>query len=537
MKTKKVTFFKKNSWLIPSLIIILSAIISTLPFILRYYYAKDNNFEYFWNFFSVTDINSYLGKMLQAQSNNNWLIVNRYTTENHNPIAVFLFWQLLGKIAAIFKLSLPIMFQLIRILSGIFFLRVFYIFTGYFFKKINFRLAALLLIIFSTGISGLFYKIWFADSSRDALPPDFWGIDYQPIWRFFLHPHLAIGLGLTLISLMLFLKLQKEKINILIFYVTIINLIVAILSPHFLILLGTILFIWLIMNKEYKKLWVLLTAMLPAIGYLGYLYFATIHNTGWFILYWQKYCNGLSIWKSLMGHGVLWILTIYFFINYKRLNLKQYIDHINLILVMLGIIFIMGFFVPLDFSNRFLEFITVPLAIFGSISLIVLYQKINTNILSKLGFYIIVTILFVNNITVLTNFLTIKEEEKEYLFIDQDTVQAIEILDQKNINKKYNILSSMAKGNILPVLSPRLSSFNGHIIETVDDKNKVEFMKKFYRNEIEPEEAEKILEKYNVQYILYSPTEKKLYPGFNVSKYDFLEIIIDNNQTKIFKIK
>ena len=521
-----------REWVIVLLIISATALISCIPFIIRYYYAREANLVYLGNFFSVTDINSYFSKILQAKNNPGWMIFNRYTTETHQPILVFIFWISLGKISKILSISQFAIFQFVRIICPVFFLLTFYWFTGYFIKNYKTKLYSLLLLIFATGISGLFYEIYFKyHFDRNLIPPDFWGIDQQPIWRFFLHPHIALGMALTLISIILIIKAsEKNKIKLVI-YCGFINLIVAMIAPHHFILFAiSIFFYWLFTEKINFRYFVI--SIILGLAYLAYLFDITQTNTGWSILYWQKYCSDIAIWKIFMGHGILMILLIYFSVNYQKI--KDNFKNSIFIIILLLVIFIVGFFAPLEFSNRFLEFVNIPLAIIGGVAFYHITQLKKEKILEKFLYFFIIAILIFNNLSVIKSMSDIKDNEVAYIFIPKQTYSAIKFLD-KYESQDYNILSSALTGNYLPTISPNLRTFYGHMIETVDDKKKAGFIVKFYKNELDENQARDILEKYNIDYILYSVQEQKINPNFEAQKYGFIEKIYDKNGVIIYK--
>jgi len=104
-------------WRLPLLTGLALAIVTAVPYL--YAYAVQPSGHVFMGFFYLgDDANTYLAKMRQGWEGS-WSWQNRYTTESSPAAYLFMFWLVLGHIAALFNLPLIVVFHLARIAAAI----------------------------------------------------------------------------------------------------------------------------------------------------------------------------------------------------------------------------------------------------------------------------------------------------------------------------------------------------------------------------------------------------------------------------------
>jgi len=102
-----------SSWKLPLLTGLALAAVTTLPYL--YGYLAQPHGQVFMGFFYLgDDANTYLAKMRQGWEGA-WSWTNRYTTESSPSAYLFMFWIVLGHIAAVTHLPLIAVFQLARV--------------------------------------------------------------------------------------------------------------------------------------------------------------------------------------------------------------------------------------------------------------------------------------------------------------------------------------------------------------------------------------------------------------------------------------
>jgi len=104
------------SWRLPLLTGLALAIVTAVPYV--YAYAVQPHGQVFMGFFYLgDDANTYLAKMRQGWEGA-WSWQNRYTTEASPSAYLFMFWIVLGHIAAVTSLPLIVVFHLARIAAA-----------------------------------------------------------------------------------------------------------------------------------------------------------------------------------------------------------------------------------------------------------------------------------------------------------------------------------------------------------------------------------------------------------------------------------
>ena len=96
------------AWRLPLLMGLALAVITAIPYV--YAYGVQPQGQVFLGFFYLgDDANTYLAKMRQGLEGS-WSWQNRYTTESSPAAYLFMFWIVLGHLAAVLNLPLIVVF-------------------------------------------------------------------------------------------------------------------------------------------------------------------------------------------------------------------------------------------------------------------------------------------------------------------------------------------------------------------------------------------------------------------------------------------
>jgi hypothetical protein len=102
-----------KAWRLPLLTGLALAVVTSVPYL--YAYAVQPPGHVFMGFFYLgDDANTYLAKMRQGWEGS-WAWQNRYTTESSPTAYLFMFWIVLGHLAALLNLPLIVVFHLARV--------------------------------------------------------------------------------------------------------------------------------------------------------------------------------------------------------------------------------------------------------------------------------------------------------------------------------------------------------------------------------------------------------------------------------------
>src|SRR6266567_2464874 len=139
-----------GEWWIPVGTGIALAIVTALPYL--YGYLAQPHGQVFMGFFYLgDDANTYLAKMRQGFEGA-WSWQNRYTTEESPAAYLFMFWLLLGHIAAIAGLPLIVVFHLARVAAAVALMAAAWLCITHFIQDRGARLFAFFFLAFGLGM-------------------------------------------------------------------------------------------------------------------------------------------------------------------------------------------------------------------------------------------------------------------------------------------------------------------------------------------------------------------------------------------------
>jgi hypothetical protein len=139
-----------GDWRLPIFTGLALAIVTALPY--AYAYAVQPHGQVFMGFFFLgDDANTYLAKMRQGWEGA-WAWQNRYTTEVSPPAYLFMFWILLGHLAAILHLPLIATFHLARIAAAFALMGSAWLFISHFIEDRSARRFAFFFVAIGLGL-------------------------------------------------------------------------------------------------------------------------------------------------------------------------------------------------------------------------------------------------------------------------------------------------------------------------------------------------------------------------------------------------
>jgi len=154
--------------------------------------------------FLADDCYSYLAKMQRA-AQGEWLLQMPYTPEPHARTLIYVFYVLLGKLAALTGLSTVATYHATRVLLGLGLLLTAYRFLAEFTPRLAVRRVAWLMVTFGGGLGWLLVALgqsnWLGGPPLDFYLPE--GFAFLVLLGF---PHLAAAQSLLLWGLLLLLK-------------------------------------------------------------------------------------------------------------------------------------------------------------------------------------------------------------------------------------------------------------------------------------------------------------------------------------------
>ena len=139
-----------SEWTIPLATGVVLALVTAAPYV--YGYLAQPHGQVFMGFFYLgDDANTYLAKMRQGWEGA-WAWQNRYTTESSPAAYLFMFWILLGHIAAVSGLPLIVVFHLARVAAAIALMAAAWLCISHFIQDRGARLFAFFFLAFGLGM-------------------------------------------------------------------------------------------------------------------------------------------------------------------------------------------------------------------------------------------------------------------------------------------------------------------------------------------------------------------------------------------------
>src|SRR2546423_524854 len=138
------------NWRIPLITGLVLAAVTALPYVYAYFVQPPGHV--FMGFFYLgDDANTYLAKMRQGWEGA-WAWQNRYTTESSPTAYLFMFWIVLGHIAALTNLPLIVVFHLARVAAAFALMAAAWLFITHFVQDRSARRFAFFLCAIGLGI-------------------------------------------------------------------------------------------------------------------------------------------------------------------------------------------------------------------------------------------------------------------------------------------------------------------------------------------------------------------------------------------------
>src|SRR5256712_13200804 len=139
-----------GEWTLPLATGLVLALVTAAPYV--YGYLAQPHGQVFLGFFYLgDDANTYLAKMRQGFEGA-WSWQNRYTTEESPAAYLFMFWLLLGHIAAIAGLPLIVVFHLARVAAAVALMAAAWLCITHFIQDSGARLFAFFFLAFGLGM-------------------------------------------------------------------------------------------------------------------------------------------------------------------------------------------------------------------------------------------------------------------------------------------------------------------------------------------------------------------------------------------------
>ncbi|MCI0552228.1 MAG: hypothetical protein L0287_14850 [Anaerolineae bacterium] len=469
--------------------------------------------------------------MMNAGMHGEWAYQFRFTTEPHNPAYTRLFYVVLGKFSGLLSINPEATFHWARSILGIIALYTLYILMRRIFQDVFWARTAFLLAALGSGMGWL--QLLLNWSPGQITPIDFWFTDGYVFFSLSVFPHFAFVTAAMCIVLKLWLDYLENPNRNSIIWIVLTAILVQFANPIAFAtidaaLLGAALFSWWnkrkIIGADVIGLSIIAIAQIPLLAYnvivlsrdpfwiqftaqnqtlsppliyyfWGFAFFCPPAILGVMIAFREK--------SGVLGACIFWIITA-------------------LLLA----------YAPVNIQRRFLQNITIPLAILATKGLITFFEMGTTQSPSLKRWEKSLVIVFVflaslSSIQLSLGRAVYLQTHPDDFFYPASLDHAISWLHE---HAQYNDFVLAAEGTS-QVLAQRagVRVYSGHEMETMDYAAKKTKVLEFFQGRF-PSLASK-----PIQWVIYGPIERGLAPGFQPANN--LELVYDSQELQIYRVK
>jgi hypothetical protein len=494
------------------------------------YRAETQDLRFRGIYFDTQDYAVHIAAM-EAGRHGEWAYRLRFTTENHNPVYVRMFYIVLGHFSKLLSLTPEFTFQIARWVLDLVALFALYklmqkVFPDLFWARIAFLLAAL-----GSGLGWL--QLIFNWTSTEITPIDFWLIDDYVFFSLSVFPHFAFVTAAMCIALSLWLNFLRTRHWINVLWIGLTAILVQFVNPIAFAtldvsLLGAAIFSWWDKTNIHKEDIVALSLIaLSQIPLLAYNFVVLNNDPLWSQFTTQNKTISPPPDYYLWGFGLFWPFAILGF--YVAFRAKSQV--LGAAVFWVASAFLLGY-APVFIQRRFLHNITIPLGILATAGLIMLFETGAVRIPAVRRWRTSLVILFVFLASLssmqlsLGRTLYLQTHPKD-LYYPESLDRAIDWFRE---NAQYNdfVLAAEQTSQIL-VQNAGLRAYLGHEMETLDYKTKQANVKSFFQGEL------LILASGPIKWVVYGPFEMELTPSFQTTEN--LELVYSLEDLQIYRVK
>ena len=474
--------------------------------------------EYVFNGFlyNPLDGNSYLAKMVEG-ARGEWKFTLPYTAKPGQGAYLFLFYILLGKLAALLSLPNIIVFHITRVLCALFLLLELHKFCHALFpddKELSWK-AFLVATLFS-GMGWLAIGI-------GRLSPDLVVPEAYPFLSSFANPHFPLSLALILFTLRKIL-LEDEKPFQLLFLL--IGFVLANLSPFSvvitLVIIGVVK-LWLLIQEKKLLIWNSLFFSLGGIPVLFYQYFIIKVNP----VFAEWNAQNLTPAPAIIDLLIAFLPGLIFAIPGIIFSLRNKTTRATRLLVVWTLAGFILTYLPFNLQRRFMLGLSIPVAALVVIGIQQL-RSLKWRIISTI---LLLALMVPTNLVIIVLGLTSVTQHSPDLTYTASEAITFSWIHSHSQNSDI-ILAAPETGNLIPAITGRRVVY-GHPFETTFAAEEKQNVIDFFNGNWDTLQMLRFLEDKNIRYIFWGPQEMALgHPVF----LDQLPVAFSSGQVEILLV-
>ena len=468
--------------------------------------------------------------MMQAGMQGEWAYQMRFTTEDHKPAYIRLFYLTLGHISKGLDLEPETTYGLFRWVFGYLALFSIFMLCRYYFKKKLLRWSAFVLAVFGSGLGWL--QLLAGWQFGPITPIDFWLIDAYVFFSLSLFPHFSCTIALMAFGLLGFLKFLDTRKWYWVIFVCAAGVNTQMVNPIAFAVVDSAIFFtalsaWVKERARWKSLILALGVVaLTQLPLLMYNFTLLSRDPVWSQYTAQNITLSPSPMHYLMGFGFFWPMVL---IGVGTLIKERKTEFMGLLGWLLSA-FILAY-LPTLIQRRFLLAITIPMAIIGIYGLDKLLNGLGEKIKLKKPTLMILVLFSVSisSIYLIYGNIQVMKNLPESTFYPASLDPAFKWL-KENATPSDFVLGAETTSQ-LAAQKTGLRVYAGHEMETIHYAAKLKQVSDWFQSNL-PESA---LADLGVKWVFYGPYEKCLAPNFKPGQN--LISIFENSDVTLYQVK
>jgi hypothetical protein len=519
-------------WVIVVAALVVAA--STLPY-LAGFLAQTADWTFGGSIMDQVDYHTYLAKMWQGHQGS-WRYEVPYTTESHEGAYLVTFYLVLGHLARLTGMSLPLIYQVARVAFGFIMLLAVYRFIALFASPLRTRRLAFLLATTASGL-GWLTEIVAPTAAGGVSPMEFWLLDAYTYLAVLIFPHFSAAIVLLLAIYVLLLR-QPEGPSLREAGLAILSSVALGVIHPFALLLADLVpalywaAVWL-RNRQvnWRGLAAVLAmgvAQLPILVYDLWVFRQPVF-AGWSA---QNITLSPPLPVYLWGYGLLILLGAAGVVAWARRDMPG----LAFPVIWIVLVAILAH-LPWNLQRRFLEGVQVPLGLLAGVglaeALVTETRGRKVDRLRWLSVALLVSLMSMSNLYLTLGHTLAAAARSPALFWPASTTASVDWLG-KNSQPEDVILADFKVGSLIPGRIGRRVVL-GHWMETVNYKEKADLVSRFFDAATSPEERFGLLLHHGVGYVFYGPEERAL-GNFDPNSVDYLKPVFSNDPVSIYRV-
>lgn len=534
----------RREWGFVAIVAVVILTLTTVPYLFGALSAAPDR-HFMGLILNVPDHAQYLAWYKGFQSA--FLIPNRLTPEPNPAIYFNLLWWSLGRFGRYTGLAYPVVYQIFRWGSGIFFLAMVYAFASLFFPQVKGRRAALLLTALSSGFGWVLVGLKYTVTGGELLfPLDVYIAEGNSFLCLMAYPHFIEAAGFILLTLGLLIVGERQH-----------QLRYAVYAGLAAFLLGwqhgyDLLIVWgvpaayagvrWIVDRKIPVFWIQALLILGAISWPPALYAVLLTRLS---PLWEEvlaqFANA-GVYTPSLPHlfilfGLPLIIALIAWVALVR-DRRRRRGPLLFVMVWFPVGLLLSY-IPTDFQIHMLNSWQVPMMILVTVGLRDLVPPLldrwtaRTRRGQQLVLALFLLVVLPTNVY-LWAWRLVDLNRRDYpYYLYQDEVEAMEWIGEHTPPGAV-VLGSLDTGQYVPALTGR-RAFLAHWAQTVGFYDKRERVARFFDAQADDATRLATLQAFEVDYVFHGPAERAL-GGYDPAQSSLFSVAFSNDRVTVYQV-